>query len=164
MADEAKAMATMIANIEKQTGKTLAQLAAVVTKSKLTKHTELRTMLMEQFGLGHGQANAVVHLALKSDGASAAAAGGPAAGAGRRAAHRRASRGAAATTTAAMASATPATRANPGAAPVVGASRSSSSAPPSWPAIDSRAKTSTPSVRTAQAAVAMKATPMAPPR
>lgn len=76
MADEAKAMATMIANIEKQTGKTLAQLAAVVTKSKLTKHTELRTMLMEQFGLGHGQANTVVHLALKSDGASAAAAAG----------------------------------------------------------------------------------------
>ena len=76
MADEAKAMATMIANIEKQTGKTFAQLAAVVTKSKLTKHTELRTMLMEQFGLGHGQANTVVHLARKSDGASAAAAAG----------------------------------------------------------------------------------------
>jgi hypothetical protein len=33
-------------------------------------------MLVEQFGLGHGQANTVVHLALKSDGASAAAAAG----------------------------------------------------------------------------------------
>lgn len=76
MADEAKAMATMIANIEKQTGKTFAQLAAVVTGSTLTKHAELRTMMMEQFGLGHGQANTVVHLALKSDGTSAAAAAG----------------------------------------------------------------------------------------
>jgi hypothetical protein len=76
MADEAKAMATMIANIEKQTGKSFAQLATVVTSSTLTKHAELRTMMMEQFGLGHGQANTVVHLALKSDGTSAAAAAG----------------------------------------------------------------------------------------
>lgn len=76
MADEAKAMATMIANIEAKTGKTLAQLSDVVKKSKLSKHAELREMLMEKFGLGHGQANTVVHLALKSDGASAAAAAG----------------------------------------------------------------------------------------
>lgn len=71
MADEAKAMATMIANIEKQTGKTFAALQEVVRKSPLTKHGELRSMMMEKFGLGHGQANTVVHLALKSDGASA---------------------------------------------------------------------------------------------
>jgi 3-methyladenine DNA glycosylase/8-oxoguanine DNA glycosylase len=76
MADEAKAMATMIANIEAKTGKTLAQLSDVVKKSTLTQHAELREMLMEKFGLGHGQANTVVHLALKSDGASAAAAAG----------------------------------------------------------------------------------------
>jgi hypothetical protein len=76
MADEATAMATMIANIEKQTGNTMAQLADVVKKSGLTKHGEIRTMLMEKLGLGYGQANTVVHLALKSDGASAAAAAG----------------------------------------------------------------------------------------
>jgi hypothetical protein len=76
MADEAKALATMVANIEAKTGKTLAQLGEVLKKSKLTKHGELRTLLMEKFGLGHGQANTIVHLALKSDGASAAAAAG----------------------------------------------------------------------------------------
>jgi hypothetical protein len=76
MADEAKALATMLANIEKQTGKSLADFRAVITASGLTKHTALRTMLMEQFGLGYGQANTLVHLALQSDGASAAAAAG----------------------------------------------------------------------------------------
>jgi hypothetical protein len=75
MADEAKSMATMIANIEKQTGKTFAQLCEIVKAAGPKKHGELRTMLMEQFGLGYGQANTVVHLALKSDGTSAAAAG-----------------------------------------------------------------------------------------
>jgi hypothetical protein len=76
MADEAKALATMLTNIETQTGKTLAEFRAVIAASGLTKHTALRTMLMEQFGLGYGQANTLVHLALQSDGASAAAAAG----------------------------------------------------------------------------------------
>lgn len=76
MADEAQVMATMIANIEAKSGKSLAELGKVVRASKLTKHAELRTMLMEKFGLGHGQANTVVHLVLKSDGASAATAAG----------------------------------------------------------------------------------------
>src|SRR5690606_37901740 len=47
-----------------------------VVKSGLAKHGEIRGMLMERFGLGHGQANAVVHLALQSDGQGAAAAKG----------------------------------------------------------------------------------------
>ncbi len=76
MADEAKALATMLANIEQQTGKTLADFRAVIERSGLTKHGERRSMLMETFGLGHGQANTVVHLAMQSDGASAAAAAG----------------------------------------------------------------------------------------
>jgi hypothetical protein len=76
MADNAKAIETMIRNIEAKTGKTIAQLGAVVARSGLTKHGEIRTMLMEKFDLGHGQANTVAHLALKSDGESAAAARG----------------------------------------------------------------------------------------
>ncbi|MEZ4413882.1 MAG: DUF4287 domain-containing protein [Gemmatimonadales bacterium] len=80
MADNAKAVETMIKNIEAKTGKTIAQLGAVVAKSGLTKHGEIRTMLMEKFDLGHGQANTVAHLALKSDGESAAAARGLSAG------------------------------------------------------------------------------------
>lgn len=76
MADTAKALDTMVQNIEAKTGKTMAQLAAIVAKSGLTKHGEVRAMLMERFGLGHGHANAVVHLALQSDGQSAAEARG----------------------------------------------------------------------------------------
>ena len=61
MTDYDKAADTMLRNIEAQTGKTMAQLGQVMAKSGLTKHGELRTMLMEKFGLGHGHANMVVH-------------------------------------------------------------------------------------------------------
>jgi hypothetical protein len=67
-----KAVATQLANIEKRTGKTLAELARVLEASGLTKHGELREYLKRELGLGHGDANLLVHLALKSDGASAA--------------------------------------------------------------------------------------------
>jgi len=75
MADEAKAMATMVANIEKQTGKTLTQLGDALAKSGVGKHGEQRDFLMKKFGLGHGQANTVVHLAKGAQGAAAAPAG-----------------------------------------------------------------------------------------
>lgn len=71
-----KAIATQLANIEKRTGKTLAQLARVVTGSGLTRHGELVAMLKADLGMGHGDANTLVHYVLKSDGASAAAATG----------------------------------------------------------------------------------------
>jgi hypothetical protein len=76
MADLDKAFATQLANIEKKTGKTLAQLSAAIGKSGKTKHGEIRGWLMEQYGLGHGDANTLAHHALKSDGASAAKAAG----------------------------------------------------------------------------------------
>lgn len=72
MADMSKAMETMVRNIEAKTGRTMAELEEIVRSSGLSKHGEIRTMLMERFGLGHGAANAVVHLALRSDGESAA--------------------------------------------------------------------------------------------
>jgi hypothetical protein len=72
VADTQKALDTMIRNIEAKTGKSMAQLTREIQKSGLTKHGEIRSMLMERFGLGHGAANTVVHLALKSDGESAA--------------------------------------------------------------------------------------------
>lgn len=72
MVDTAKAIATQIANIEKKTGKTLAQLSAAIQKSGKTKHGEIRDWLKETCGLGHGDANTLTHVALKSDGASAA--------------------------------------------------------------------------------------------
>ena len=56
-----KATATQLANIEKRTGKTLAQLEKVVTGSGLTKHGELVAMLKQDLGMGHGDANTLVH-------------------------------------------------------------------------------------------------------
>ena len=56
-----KALATQLANIEKRTGKTLTELAAVVKASGLTKHGEIRDMLKRDLGMGHGDANTLVH-------------------------------------------------------------------------------------------------------
>ena len=68
-----QAIATQLANIEKRTGKTLAQLTKIVKGSGLARHGELVAMLKNDLGMGHGDANTLVHYALKSDGASAAA-------------------------------------------------------------------------------------------
>jgi hypothetical protein len=73
MADPAQALATQLANIEKRSGKTLKELAAIITSSGLTRHGEIRDMLKRKLGLGHGDANTLVHTVLKSDGQSAAA-------------------------------------------------------------------------------------------
>ena len=71
-----KALQTQLANIETRTGKSLAALAKIVKDSGLTKHGELRDMLKRDLGMGHGDANTLVHHVLKSDGASAAVAAG----------------------------------------------------------------------------------------
>lgn len=76
MANVEKAVATQLANIEKKTGKSLAQLTAAIKKSGLTKHGEIRSWVVETYGLGHGDANTLTHTAFKSDGASAAKASG----------------------------------------------------------------------------------------
>ena len=67
-----KAIQTQLENIQKKTGKSLAELAAVAKKSGLSKHGELRDMFKEKLGLGHGDANTLVHTILKLDGASSA--------------------------------------------------------------------------------------------
>jgi hypothetical protein len=67
-----KAVQTQVDNIQKKTGKSLDQLAAIVKKSGLTKHGEILDMLKEKLGLGHGDANTLVHVVLKSDGTRAA--------------------------------------------------------------------------------------------
>ena len=75
-----KAFETQRKNIQTKTGKTLEQLAAILRKSGLTKHGELRDFAKRELGLGHGDANTLVHTCLKSGGASATAAKGPSAG------------------------------------------------------------------------------------
>jgi hypothetical protein len=71
-----KATETQLQNIQKKTGKTLDQLTALIKSSGLAKHGEIVAMLKKDLGLGHGDANTLTHVALKSDGASAAAASG----------------------------------------------------------------------------------------
>jgi Domain of unknown function (DUF5655)/Domain of unknown function (DUF4287) len=58
-----KARETQLRNIETKTG---------IQSSGLTKHGEIRTFLMEELGLGHGDANSLVHYALATDGQTAA--------------------------------------------------------------------------------------------
>ena len=72
MSDLGQARDTQLRNIEAKTGKSLAQLRSVIEASGLSKHGEIRTMLMKKFALGYGDANSLVHFALRSDGQSAA--------------------------------------------------------------------------------------------
>ena len=72
MADLDKAVATQLANIEKRTGKSLTELAAIINGSGLEKHGELVAMLKTKLGMGHGDANTLVHTVRKSAGPGAA--------------------------------------------------------------------------------------------
>jgi hypothetical protein len=63
-----KAVQTQLDNIQKKTGKSFDELAEIIHKSGLTKHGEIRDYLKRELGLGHGDANALVHAVLKSDG------------------------------------------------------------------------------------------------
>ena len=67
-----KAFETQLENIQKKTGKSLDELAEIIHKSGLTRHGELRDYLQGELGLGYGDANALVHAVLKSDGRRAA--------------------------------------------------------------------------------------------
>ena len=69
MTDPDKAIATQLANIEKRTGKSLAELTAIVRASGSSRHGELVAMLKSTLGMGHGDANLVVHTARKSESA-----------------------------------------------------------------------------------------------
>ena len=59
MTDPQAATLTQLRNIQTKTGKTIAELHAVLAGSGLAKTGERRTLLMEQFKLGYGDANAV---------------------------------------------------------------------------------------------------------
>jgi len=71
-----KAVETQLSNIQTKTGKSLDELTAVIKNSGLTRHGEIREMLIREFGLGYGDANTLVHYALQSDGERAASAKG----------------------------------------------------------------------------------------
>ncbi len=67
-----KARETQLRNIETKTGKNLEVIRTLIQSSGLTKHGEIRTFLMQELGLGHGDANSLVHYALATDGQTAA--------------------------------------------------------------------------------------------
>ena len=66
-----KAVQTQLANIQKKTGMSLKELAVLVKESGLSKHGEIRDMFKEKLGLGHGDANTLVHAIFESDGTRA---------------------------------------------------------------------------------------------
>jgi hypothetical protein len=57
MADPQAATLTQLRNIQARTGKTVAELLAALAASGQVKHGQRRAWLMEQFGLGYGDAN-----------------------------------------------------------------------------------------------------------
>ncbi len=57
MADPDTAAASQLRHIEEKTGKSLQQLCELIASSGLTKVAEQRKMLMDQLGLGYGDAN-----------------------------------------------------------------------------------------------------------
>ena len=59
MADPQAATITQLRNIQAKTGRSIADLHAVLATSGLTKTGERRSLLMAQFQLGYGDANAV---------------------------------------------------------------------------------------------------------
>ena len=61
MADPQAGLLTQLKNIQARTGRTIAELHAAVGGAGLARHGEKRSWLMEHFGLGHGDANTVVH-------------------------------------------------------------------------------------------------------
>ena len=61
MAEPVAATITQLKNIQARTGKTIAELHAAIAATGATKHAERRSWLMEQFKLGYGDANTVVH-------------------------------------------------------------------------------------------------------
>jgi len=62
-----RAKATQLANIQRKTGKTLDELTKFIQSSGLTKHGEIRTMLMEKLGLSYGDAHNLALFVLKAD-------------------------------------------------------------------------------------------------
>lgn len=61
------ATATQIQNLEARTGKTVDALIALVNAQELPKHSAKVAWLKQTLGMGHGDANLVVHLAKQAD-------------------------------------------------------------------------------------------------
>jgi len=65
--------AAQLRNIEVKTGKTLAVMRGEIAASGKVKHGEVRSWLMETYGLGYGDANGLAHAAAVDETAPPAA-------------------------------------------------------------------------------------------
>lgn len=61
-----QALETQLSNIEAKTGKSRAALGKEILAQGLTKHGEMVKWVKESWGLGHGDANTLVHVARKA--------------------------------------------------------------------------------------------------
>jgi hypothetical protein len=61
-----------IGSINEMTGKTLEEIELLYKQSKLTKHSEIRTLFMGELQISYGFANTLVHVIAKTDGTSLA--------------------------------------------------------------------------------------------
>jgi Domain of unknown function (DUF5655)/Domain of unknown function (DUF4287) len=66
-----KATETQLNNIQSKTGKSLAELGQIAQASGLSKHGELRELFKRELGLGHGDANTLVHVLRNASGEGA---------------------------------------------------------------------------------------------
>jgi hypothetical protein len=71
-----KARETQLKNIQTRIGKKLDEVKEIIRTSGLSRHGEIRKMLIDKFNLGFGDATMLVHFALNSDGQSAAESSG----------------------------------------------------------------------------------------
>lgn len=62
-----KALETQLQNIQTRAGKSLEELFEVIRKSGLEKHGQIRDMLKKDLGMGHGDANTLVHAYRKAE-------------------------------------------------------------------------------------------------
>jgi t-SNARE complex subunit (syntaxin) len=67
MSDQEKALQTQLENISEKTGKSLAELFAVIQASGLEKHGKIRDYLKSELDLGYGDANALTHVYRQRD-------------------------------------------------------------------------------------------------
>ena len=74
MSTPVEQLETQLCNIETRTGRPRAELFAFVKAAGPRKHGELVALCKEQLGLGHGDANTLVHMALQTHGDAIAAA------------------------------------------------------------------------------------------
>jgi hypothetical protein len=66
-----KGFTSYLNNAEQASGKKYDDFALALSKSGLKSHGDLRAHIMDTFGVGHGHANAVVHIWREFDGGDA---------------------------------------------------------------------------------------------